>query len=54
MIEEIHLALDTEIIVIPLQDKPIDVTGPRRVTIPIPQQENGGYQGNLQREIQKA
>lgn len=36
MIEEIHLALDTEIIVIPMQDRPIEVTGPRRVTIPIP------------------
>lgn len=36
IIEEIHLGLDTEIIVIPMQDKPIEVTGPRRVTIPIP------------------
>jgi hypothetical protein len=38
LIEEIHLGLGTEIIVITL-DRPIEVTGPKRVTIPIPTEE---------------
>lgn len=34
IIEEIHIALDTKIIVIPLD--PIKITGPKKVTISIP------------------
>ena len=36
--EQIHLGIDAEIVVITL-DKPIEVTGPKRVTIPIPKAE---------------
>lgn len=34
IIDEVHIALDTEIFVIPLD--PIKVTGPKKVTISIP------------------
>ena len=37
LFNEIHFTLDTEIIVIKLTE-PLEVTGPKRVTIPIPAQ----------------
>lgn len=45
IINEIHLALDTEIYVIPVD--PIKVTGPKRVTISIPK---AGSQLQLSKE----
>jgi hypothetical protein len=43
LFNEIHFTLDTEVIVIKLEE-PLEVTGPKRVTIPIPASKSSNLQ----------